>query len=190
MDHSEGGSSIDLKFYGSTPLTDDLAFNVAAAYSNQDKGYGKNVFTGDDVLKQRSAGVQAKLKWSPGPNTDVSLRGFYNYNKSDYGVTFQILPGTVAADGTRPQGEYRTDTRRDPFAELTQYNINLKIDQGLGFATLTRHRGQRLTSDSAVDSRLPFGGGVGRADRGVGWRVGADRPVAAVGAWPGLPPGR
>ena len=128
--------TIDLKFYGSTPLTDNLAFNVAAAYSNQGDGYGKNTFTGDDVLKQRSAGVQAKLKWSPGPNTTVSLRGLYNYNKSDYGVAFQILPGTVAADGTRPQGEYRIDTRRDPFAELTQYNVNLKIEQDLGFARL------------------------------------------------------
>ena len=38
-----------------------------------------------------------------------------------------------------------------------------------------RHRGQGLTRNSAVVSRLPFGGGVGRADRGFG------RLVALIG---------
>lgn len=143
--------TVDLKFYGSTPLTENLALNVAAAYSDQGDGYGLNTFTGNDVLKARSYGVQAKLRWSPGPDTDITLRGLYNYNKSDFGIAFQLLPGTTAADGTQPAGEYRTRTRRDPFAELNQYNVSLKIEQGLGFARL-----MSLTSYSHAKQPLRF----------------------------------
>jgi iron complex outermembrane receptor protein len=143
--------AVDLKFYGSTPIAENLAFNIAAAYSNQGDGYGINTFTGNDVLKAKSYGVQAKLRWSPGPDTDVTLRGLYNYNKSNFGIAFQILPDTVAADGTRPSGEYRTRTRRDPTAELDQYNVNLKLEHSLGFASL-----MSLTSYSKAEQPLRF----------------------------------
>lgn len=143
--------TVDLKFYGSTPIAENLAFNLAAAYSDQGDGYGINTFTGNDAMKANSWGVQAKLRWSPGPDTIISLRGLYNYNKSNFGISFQILPGTVAADGTRPGGEYRTNTRRDPTAELNQYNVNLKAEHSLGFASL-----MSLTSYSHAEQPLRF----------------------------------
>ncbi|MFD1104378.1 hypothetical protein ACFQ24_05760, partial [Sphingobium olei] len=44
---------------------------------------------------------------------------------------------------------------------------------------LSRFRGQRLTAGSGVDSRLPFGGGVGRAYWADGGRVGDHRHITA-----------
>ena len=43
-----------------------------------------------------------------------------------------------------------------------------------------RFRGQSLTGDSDLDSRLAFGGGLGRTDRRYGRRVGSDRGAAAA----------
>ena len=43
-----------------------------------------------------------------------------------------------------------------------------------------RFRGQRLTADSLLDSRLSFGGGVGRADWFEGRRVGDNLGIAAA----------
>ena len=44
----------------------------------------------------------------------------------------------------------------------------------------TRFRGQSLTVDSVADSRLAFGGSLGRADWGYGRRMGSDRAAAAA----------
>ncbi|WP_123905413.1 cytochrome P450 [Sphingobium cloacae] len=43
-----------------------------------------------------------------------------------------------------------------------------------------RFRGQSLTGDSVADSRLAFGGSLGRADRRYGRRMGSDRAAAAA----------
>jgi hypothetical protein len=44
----------------------------------------------------------------------------------------------------------------------------------------TRLRGQSLTGDSHTDSRLAFGGGLGRADWCYGRRMGCDQAAAAA----------
>ena len=170
--------SSDFKFYGSTPLTSNLFFNLAASYSNQGDGYARNLFTGDDVMKTRSGGTQAKLLWKPGSDTVIELRGFYNYNKSDLGLAFMLLPGTVAADGTRPAGDYKTDTRRDPYSVLNQYNINLKVEQNLGFAKLTSltsysHARQPLRYTQSGNPGQPI---VGQAATNVN-QIGSDRTI-------------
>ena len=170
--------SSDIKLYGSTPLTSNLFFNLAASYANQGDGYARNLFTGNDVMKTRSGGAQAKLLWKPGPDTVIELRGLYNYNKSDLGLAFMLLPGTVAADGTRPAGEYKTDTRRDPYSVLNQYNINLKVEQDLGFAKLTSlssysHARQPLRYTQSGNPGQPI---AGQAATNVN-QIGSDRTI-------------
>ena len=48
------------------------------------------------------------------------------------------------------------------------------------YRSATRFRGQSLTVDSDLDSRLAFGGSLGRADWRYGRRVGSDRAAAAT----------
>ena len=47
-------------------------------------------------------------------------------------------------------------------------------------AAAFRFRGQSLTGDSDLDSRLSFGGSLGRADRCYGRRMGSDRAASAA----------
>src|SRR5690606_6758769 len=49
-------------------------------------------------------------------------------------------------------------------------------------------RGQRLTAESGFDSRLPFGGSLGRTDWFDGRGMGADRPASSCRRRTRLPP--
>lgn len=139
VDASVGYANYDTwtgNFYGSTPLTDTLAANVSLVYSDQKDGWAKNNFTGNDVMKQKELGILSKLLWRPGSDTKVELRGLYDYNSSDLGLTVALQPGATGVDGTGYQGKYRTNTRFDPYAKLREYSVSLKIEQDLHFANL------------------------------------------------------
>src|SRR3546814_13499211 len=64
-----------LNFYGSTPLSDTLAANIAAVYINQADGWERNAFTGSEAYTFEDFGVQVKLLWRPEPDTKITLRG-------------------------------------------------------------------------------------------------------------------
>ena len=148
---SVGYASYDtttVNFYGSTPLTDKLAANFAATYTNQANGWGRNIGLGVDAFKIHDAGFQTKVKWQPAAATTISLRGFYDEVKTDQGNAASIFPGSVANDGTAYLGEYQIKTRILPFVEQRQYNISLKAEQDLNFATLTSVTGY-------IDNRSP-----------------------------------
>src|SRR3546814_16249323 len=67
--------------------------------------------------------------WRPGPDTKITLRGFYDRTNSDQGLGGQIYRGSVGADGTGNLGEYVINERRDPFAKQTQIIVSLKAEQ-------------------------------------------------------------
>ena len=135
VDASIGHESYDktiVNFYGSTPLTDTLAMNIAVVDANQRKGWGRNAFTGDDDLKSHESGAQVKLVWKPAAGTKVSLRGFADYMTSDIGLATSILPGTHGVDGTGNLGKYTSNTRDDPYVRPAQFNEALKVEQEFG----------------------------------------------------------
>ena len=130
-----------LNFYGSTPLGDTLAANVAAVFIDQAEGWGRNAFTGSEAYTFEDFGVQGKLQWRPGPDTKITLRGFYDRSESDQGVNGQIYRGSIGADGTRNLGNYVINTRVDPFAKQTQFIVSLRAEHDFDFATLTSTTG-------------------------------------------------
>lgn len=125
-----------VNFYGSTPLSDSLSANIALISLDQDKGWGRNVVTGNQNMLSKEAGGQVKLVWKPQAGTKVSLRAFYDYLNTDQGLTVGILPGTVAIDGSRYLGEYQTATRSDPYLVAHQFNTALKVEHDLGAVNL------------------------------------------------------
>ncbi|MEO5734135.1 MAG: TonB-dependent receptor, partial [Rubrivivax sp.] len=132
----ESYNTTKLNFYGSTPIADDLFIGLSAVVSKQNKGWGNNIVTGNDVGKRYEQGAQLKLLWKPVTGTKVTITGFYDRNDSDQGLVNPIYPGTVAIDGTPSLGNYNTAVRRDPTGITEQAYVALKIEQDLGFANL------------------------------------------------------
>jgi iron complex outermembrane receptor protein len=129
--------TVQANFYGSTPISDTLAANVALVYIDQGEGWGRNLFTGSDVFKINDFGVQGKLQWTPTDATKITLRGFYDKTTTDQGNAAYIYPGSVGSEGSVFLGEYNINARIDPRANQRQYMVSLKAEQDLGFATLS-----------------------------------------------------
>lgn len=150
--------------YGSAPLASTLAVNLAVFNSEQARGWGRNVFTGNDNNKSKETGVEAKLLWRPNDRTKITGTFIFDHNRRDIGFNYQILPGTVANDGTANIGEYRNASRIDPFASLNVYIGSLKVQQDLGFARLMSLTGYQSSnqdlSNQASTAQLgqPFAG--------------------------------
>lgn len=148
--------TVQLNFYGSTPISDTVAVNFAALYIDQGDGWGKNLFTGDDVYKFHDVGFQGKIRWQPSAETKITLRGFYDKVNTDQGNAVAVYPGTVGTDGSTYPGEYRINTRFNPFAEQRMYSVSLKAEQGLGFATLTSTTGYINNRSPSLQTQGPI----------------------------------
>lgn len=159
-------NTTQLNFYGSTPLSDTVAVNFAALYIDQADGWGKNLFTGKDTFKFKDIGFQGKLRWQAGPETKITLRGFYDKVETDQGNAVAVFPGSTGLDGSVYGGEYRINSRLTPFAKQRQYSVSLKAEQGLGFATLTsttgyiNNRSPSLQTQSPILGQPVFGRGT------------------------------
>jgi len=148
--------TVQVNFYGSTPLSDTLAVNFATLYINQDDGWGKNLFTGKDVYTFNDFGFQGKLRWQPGADTKITLRGFYDKTNTDQGNAVAVYPGTTGTDGSVYPGKYLINTRLTPFATQRQYSVSLKAEQGLGFARLTSITGYINNLSHSLQTQGPI----------------------------------
>lgn len=117
------------QLYAAGPITDNLAVSLSATGRIQRDGWGTNLFDGQDVLKDNFSSFRAKLVYTPGPSTKITLSGFYVRQLSDVGLTTDRLRGTVG--GTPPF--YGTPEPLPPQAYFYDTNNNVR-----GYA---RHRG-------------------------------------------------
>ena len=135
VDASVGFSSYDTKtqnFYGSVPLSDDVAANIAVYHQKQGRGWSTNVFNGHDVQKSEETGVYAKLQWKLDRDTKVTGSAMFNKNDSNKGWAFAIAPGTLGVDGTPYLGEFKYSNRYDPSAAYEGSLGSLKIEHSFG----------------------------------------------------------
>ena len=162
VDASLGYANYDTftgNFYGSTPITDTLAANIAVYASKQNNGWSFNEFTGHDIQKSEEVGVESKLKWTPTAATKVTLSLIYDYNNRDIGYATEVYPGTLAPDGTPYLGQYRDALRVDPRSPFHAYIGSLKIQQDLGFATLTSLSAYQTSNEKTTfDGASPYPG--------------------------------
>ncbi|WP_068082995.1 TonB-dependent receptor [Novosphingobium rosa] len=148
-------NTVQANFYGSTPLSDTVAVNLAALYVNQADGWGRNQFTGKEAYTFKDVGVQGKIRWQPAPDTKITLRGFFDKVNTDQGNAVAMYPGSVGTDGSTYVGKYQINTRLTPFAQQRQYSVSLKAEQGLGFANLTSITGYIDNASPSLQTQGP-----------------------------------
>jgi iron complex outermembrane receptor protein len=162
VDASLGYANYDTfqgNFYGSTPITDTLAANIAVYAAKQNNGWSINEFNGHDIQKSEELGVESKLKWTPTSATKVTASFIYDYNNRDLGYGIEVYPGTLAPDGTPSLGQYRDALRVDPRSPFHAYIGSLKIQQDLGFASLTSLTAYQTSNEKTTfDGSSPFPG--------------------------------
>ncbi|SCW66640.1 iron complex outermembrane recepter protein [Sphingobium faniae] len=118
--------------YANTPLTDTLAFNVAAQIDSQGKGYGHDVLTGRETYKKDERSIRGKLLFEPDDATTIKLAADYASFKSA-GLGFSPPRGATFLDGvvnTLPVYDTRSGT--DEVIDIKNYGVSATVYHDFG----------------------------------------------------------
>jgi iron complex outermembrane receptor protein len=127
-------STVDGRFYATTGLSDKVAADIAVSYHNQSKGFGRNLATGTEVLKDKNFSIRSKFLFNLTEDLSVTLTGQYYIlkNRSD---TRKPPPGTILLDGSTyasTGGFYDVRQDLDPYfrARGKEVSAYVKYDAG------------------------------------------------------------
>ncbi|ROT97358.1 TonB-dependent receptor [Altererythrobacter sp. FM1] len=113
--------------YVSAGLSDNVAANLAVQYQNQNEGWGRNVTLGTDDYYARDFNARAKLLFTPGDATEITLAG--NYGKfTHHNIGLQNPPGA----GQGFLGRYQTAGNDDAFVDGEGYGGSLTATHDFG----------------------------------------------------------
>ncbi|MBC2662776.1 TonB-dependent receptor [Novosphingobium flavum] len=149
-------STVEGNFYGSAPLADAAAVDLAVYYRRQGDGDGTNVVTGNDVGSGKDLALRSKIKLEPFEGTVIRLTG--DYAKMEGTRPFvRVVPGTIPIT-RNPIGGDKWDTFQtfDPRQEITQRGLSLKVDQEVGalnLVSITALRRSRIQTRFDADAQ-------------------------------------
>ena len=150
--------TVDANLYATTPVTDELAVNLAAVNHVQDRGYGRNALTGADVYKSRFWGVRGGALWEPSDDSSLYLIGDYSKSLSDQGLNPVVLPGTLTVGQRAFAGRYVAAASPSDRAQYIQYGVSARLDHdfgGIRLASITAYRRNRIDFRLDLDSAVP-----------------------------------
>lgn len=126
--------------YLTTPASDKIAVDFAMHGLSQDKGYGKNEFTGEDNNRtDYDIAVRSQLLFDSGQGTSVRLAGDYFATSGSQGAfrPYPIKYGTQLF-GPQPTSSrpWDADVNVGQHISLRGYGLSGRVDQELPFADL------------------------------------------------------
>jgi iron complex outermembrane recepter protein len=118
--------------YANRPITDTLAFNVAAQIDSQGSGFGRDVTTGRDTYKKDERSIRGKILFTPDSDTSIKIAADYARFKSA-GLGFSPPRGGTFADGvvnTLPIYDTRSGTPEN--IHIKNYGASATVDHDFG----------------------------------------------------------
>jgi iron complex outermembrane receptor protein len=159
---------VKLKASAAAPIVEGaLAGSVSAMFSDQQKGWWRNIATGRRVGEKDTWGLRGKLHLYSSDTFDAVVAAYYVDANNDGFVTTAIDARTLAP----VDGDYFiTRTPIGSFGDTTQWGVNGRFTVDFGNASL-----KSITGYSAVDDgfRFDLSGGVRTAPNV--YRIGFDR---------------
>lgn len=148
------------------PINDVIGASLAIQYKDQADGYGQNLFTGNDVMKQDSFNLRAKLKFTPSDQTSVLLIGdafdrnavapaFRPIGNNSQGLNVQDY---IASQGGDPEYDIYADF--DPAVKAKSWGLSGTVEHDFGgflLKSITGYRDTELASSFDPDGTVtPF----------------------------------
>jgi len=137
--------------YFSTPITDNVGWNVAFTGQDQGKGFGYDPTLNKRVKQDDYWGVRSKLVATPTDTLKITLSGDYFHTNNDTAVYLYPLAAGGNA-GQESYAGYPSSTR------IRVWGVSGKAELDLDFATLTSitsYRKLKNTSAFDVDANAP-----------------------------------
>lgn len=145
-------STIRLNGNFTGPITDNLAYRVAANINQRD-GYATNLETGSDINDRDRWGIQGQLLYAP--NDDFKIRVIADYDEIDESccLTANIVSGPVTDFVIGGLGRFVDEdpfsfdgfTNLDPVNQVENAGVSIHIDKTLAFADFTSITSYRTT---------------------------------------------
>ena len=131
--------------YFSTPLTENIGWNIAFTGQDQGKGFGFNPTLNKRVRSEDYWGLRSKLVAEPTDNLKITLSGDYFKTDNDYAVyVFQVRPDQQSSQDS--VSEFPSGTH------IKTWSVGANVELDLGFASLTSITSYRkVTNRSAFD---------------------------------------
>jgi iron complex outermembrane recepter protein len=129
--------TINTQLYLGGPITEKLSADIAYAGIWQNKGWGRNLTTGEAVKLQDWQGVRSKAVLRPTDTLKLTLSGDYSEGEDDLGLTWKIEPGTLALGGFPGPAGHDTTASNPSLSNIKAWGLSLIAEADLGFATLT-----------------------------------------------------
>ena len=154
------------RFYGSVPITSNLAANVSLLYKDRDKGTVFNRFTGNDLQAENIFTAQGKILWQPTDDTRVLLNVIHTNGKDLPGVNYFVQKGAVSQDGrTRYIGPRTIDAHVDSDFSAKATIGALTVSHDFGGAQLSNTVSRtiyknRSFNDQSMTTGAPNPGGI------------------------------
>lgn len=134
--------TISGRLYASTPIAEGLGISISAFGTHRRDGFGRNVTLDEELFEEKSFGVQGKLRWeSTDGATAVTASYMHSYNRSDFGITYGVPPGSVGGDGSLYLGRYTFASSIHEPSVNRQNLASLRIEHDLGFARIVNLAG-------------------------------------------------
>jgi iron complex outermembrane receptor protein len=151
------------QFYVTGPITDTLAFNLAAMHKSSD-GYLRNITTGDEIGGTETEAVRGKLLFKPNDTMQFILGFDHSYHSDAAGYSDSTYKGNTIAQHTPgtiiASAPYEVSLTFNPLDQTTQDGGFLKGTFDLQGSTLTSITAfRRLTEYALADvdySSLPL----------------------------------
>lgn len=147
-------NAVTTSAYVTGGLTSNLASDLSLYYSNQGDGFGRNVFTGDDIYKNGSLAVRNKWLYTPTDIDTFTLSFDYNLLRSSGLGAASTLPGTYGNYG-------RGTTLAGQRPDLAPYVASGELSPAFVTGDPEPHLGGTYDIDNIVDphATLQQGGG-------------------------------
>jgi iron complex outermembrane recepter protein len=138
--------------FASAPLSDRVAVSISGQWEKRNQGFGKNVFTGNDVQVGQNYSARAKLLWEPSDATRIVLAGDINGadDASPAFVAFGLntqgvnVPTFITNAGGDPRYDILADV--DPDLTARQRGASLSISHEFAGVTLKSITAYRRTN--------------------------------------------
>lgn len=134
------------------PVSDTVSTVLAGSVKRRDKGYVRNVTTGNDILDETSYTVQNKWLIEPADGTRLTANLVYDRYDGGEGASYQVAKGYLSPDQvTTYLGPRKVATRIDGTNKSHLFIGSLKGEHEFEWATLTA-----IAARTALKSSVRF----------------------------------
>ena len=140
-----------MSLYGTSGIADRLAADIAAIWTDQQDGWGTNVFNGHKAFAGDSFGARSKWHYDLSDQSDLVVAVAVNHARDPSMQGWSIIPGQITKAHTPSVGFYNVNLNHDTTFDVEQRNFSVTYKNDFEFAKIVN-----IVSYDSTDLKQQF----------------------------------